>query len=107
MATQEVVVVLIQLLLVDGQLRAVNSETDGGAEPAELELEEVEFDGETFLFDAAGAYNGEKNLLLAQRGEEWDAELAKLRPAWVPYGTWDPETQLLEEYEEVEEDEAS
>jgi len=64
----------------------------------DLELEEIEFDGETFLFDAAGAYNGEKNLLLAQRGEEWVADLAKSRPVWVPYGTWDPETEMLEEY---------
>ena len=89
-------------VLVDGQMRVVGS---GAADAAdELELEELEFDGETFLFDAAGAYNGEKNLLLAQRGEEWDAQLAKLRPAWVPYGTWDPETEMLEEYEDVEPD---
>jgi hypothetical protein len=40
---------------------------------------------------------------LAQRGEEWDADLAKARPVWVPFGTWDPETQFLEEYEEVDE----
>ena len=32
------------------------------------------------------------------------AQLAKLRPAWVPYGTWDPETEMLEEYEDVEPD---
>ena len=87
---------------VDGQLRAVD--TRAGAEESslvELELEEIELDGETFLYDASGLYNGEKNLLLAQRGEEWDADLAKARPVWVPFGTWDPETQLLEEYEEV------
>lgn len=91
-------------VLVDGQLRAVD--TSAGAEEsslAELELEEIELEGETFLFDANGLYNGEKNLLLAQRGEEWDADLAKARPVWVPYGTWDPETQFLEEYEEVDE----
>jgi len=97
-------------VLVDGQLRPVGTANAGIAveeEEEEIEFEELEFDGETFLFDAAGAYNGEKNLLLAKRGEEWDARLAKSRPVWEPYGTWDPETEMLEEYLLVDDDDAA
>ena len=60
-------------------------------EDGELVLPSIVVDGETYLYDFRGAYNGYEHMLLTLESE--------------PVGIWDPETAEFQEVEFVDDDE--